>query len=286
MTSQVVISLVALATAVGTAAFTAIVQGRARRQEDERQRQTTVDRYREPLAQSVFQLQSRLWNMAVMKERFHDAYVRPTNPTRDREDVLRSEYAVTSTLWLLGEYLCWIEILRREVQFLHSSDRRDPMHIGDQVSAITRIFAADEQYTDELKIFRSHQRAIGELMMVRGFDGNGVERTGVWALPSSLSVSLMTSLLAVPNPASRRGGSSDAARPRCERDEGASPPVRPHRPALQSRREVRAVPGADAQEARGRPCGRHDESLTVTTMRRSGACRQAGDERGRHGDDS
>jgi hypothetical protein len=115
-------------------------------------------RYRDPLLGAAFELQSRLYN--IVRLRFLETYYTP-------RDGAESPYAEASTLWLIGQYLAWVEILRREVQFLDlgavERNRELQMHLAE----ITRAFASDSfDGPDGFRIFRADQRAIGGLMTV------------------------------------------------------------------------------------------------------------------------
>lgn len=85
------------------------------------------------------------------------------------------QYAEYSTLWLLGQYLGWTEILRREVQFLdfESSQKNRALQ-----TALDKV--ASELATDSLgrtfAVFRTSQRAIGELMIVEAESAEGTKR--------------------------------------------------------------------------------------------------------------
>src|SRR5688572_12640357 len=72
-----------------------------------------MDRYRDPLLQASFDLQSRIYNIAEQGFlRRH--YLEDSEASR--------EYACENTLYVLAEYLGWVEILRREVRFLELGD--------------------------------------------------------------------------------------------------------------------------------------------------------------------
>lgn len=69
---------------------------------------TLLDRYREPISRAAFDLQSRLYNI-----------VRHGFQSRSATD-----YPEMSTLWIVGQWFAWNEILRREVQILDLGDDR------------------------------------------------------------------------------------------------------------------------------------------------------------------
>jgi hypothetical protein len=76
------------------------------------------------------------------------------------------DYAEASTLWLLGQYLGWVEILRREVQFLDLGRVARNRRLQHCLAAVEREFASDAAFLEaELRIFRADQRGIGEIMV-------------------------------------------------------------------------------------------------------------------------
>jgi hypothetical protein len=118
-----------------------------------------LGRYRDPLLGAAYELQSRLFN--IVQGKFLHTYRRRGRGVLDR-------YPIDSTLWTLGQYLGWVEILRREVQFLdlgHTEANRD---VQDKLARITGILASDHRrLSGRLRVWRAHQRAIGEVMIVR-----------------------------------------------------------------------------------------------------------------------
>jgi hypothetical protein len=114
-------------------------------------------RYRVPLLHAAFNLQSRLYNIG--RQDFLGIFLTGGSPSE-------AEYARFNTVYLIGQYLCWAEILRREAQLLA------PLHRGrdrDIVAAMEdiRYEMADSLSNSDpvLRIFRGDQRAIGEVML-------------------------------------------------------------------------------------------------------------------------
>jgi hypothetical protein len=65
-------------------------------------------RYRDPLLGAIFDLQSRLYN--IVAKDFLVRYMAQSEGLR--------EYAIDNTLHVIAEYLTWVDIIRREIQFL------------------------------------------------------------------------------------------------------------------------------------------------------------------------
>jgi len=115
-----------------------------------------VNRYRDPLLYAANDLQSRIYNIVE----------------RDIVNVLRTgdeeqqRYVVNSTLFLIAQYLGWVEAIRRGVQYLDLGDderTRDLVHL---VAVIRRSFSSRHLFTESpFHIYRAEQRAIGELML-------------------------------------------------------------------------------------------------------------------------
>lgn len=117
-----------------------------------------VRRYRDPLLRAAFDLQSRLYNIAARE--FLVRYWKNGNEEQ-------REYARLSTLWLFGQYLGWVEILRREVQYLDLGSRSANQALQRRLNQVSVVLASDSHgRNDEFIVFRSDQRAIGEFMVM------------------------------------------------------------------------------------------------------------------------
>ncbi len=115
-------------------------------------------RYRDPLIAAVFDLQSRLYN--IVAQDFLGHYVRHR---RGGESACR--YAIDNTLFLLAEYLAWVEIIRREIQFLDLGEELANRRWLQALERVRNVLARDD-LDPVLRLFRGEQRAIGETMTV------------------------------------------------------------------------------------------------------------------------
>jgi hypothetical protein len=123
---------------------------------------------RDPLLRAAFDLQSRLYN--IVARDFLSTYL-----TSDRED--ERQYALMSTLWLVGQYLGWVEILRREVQYLDLGSRSHNRQLQLHLNSVSAALASDSRRQDGRFIaFRADQRAIGEYMVTARDLGGDVRR--------------------------------------------------------------------------------------------------------------
>lgn len=123
-------------------------------------------RYRDPLLGAAFDLQSRLYN--IVAKNFLSYYMYDGESSR--------RYAIDNTLHLLAEYLAWMEIVRREIQFLDLGEELANRRWLHALEDLRDIFARDD-IDAVLRIFRGEQRAIGETMTVHIADAsNGRSR--------------------------------------------------------------------------------------------------------------
>ncbi|WP_216896668.1 hypothetical protein [Nocardia alni] len=152
----VVVGLTALTASLMTAAVNVFFSERwkaryARAKEAEDRAQALLDRYREPLARSAFDLQSKLYNMVR----------RSAVPGHKM-----GGYAELSTLWLIGQWCAWNEILRREIQLLDLGSPAGTAILQRKLMDIADVFASTSISGRDFRVRRAEQRAIGELLVV------------------------------------------------------------------------------------------------------------------------
>jgi hypothetical protein len=125
------------------------------------QRQREISKLSEPLARAAYDLQSRIYN--ILKQNLIDVYLANGN---DRE----RSYVINNTAFLTGQYLCWTELVRREIQFIdlgESNKTRELLRLQDTIS---RLWGTDRQ-PPVFRIFAGEQRAIGEALIQTGAQG-------------------------------------------------------------------------------------------------------------------
>jgi hypothetical protein len=156
--TAIVVAVIALCGALASASLSLYGQIRSARQQARREAEAVLEKYREPLILAAYDLQSRLYNI-LGKNFLGKYYVRDVNGSR--------RYAVEHTLYLIGQYFAWTEILRREIQFLEFEQVEETKRVGRLQRRIRDLFASDE---DELgrpfMVWRGEQNAIGERMTV------------------------------------------------------------------------------------------------------------------------
>jgi hypothetical protein len=137
------------------ARLTVELQRQAEKERRELEAEEVLTRYREPLIDAAFELQSRLYN--ILRKSFLTTYA-----TRRNE---RREEAIKTTLFRIAQYFGWTENLRRDLQFLkflETPETKDVVTLQAQVSA---IFNTDVGYGSTFMIWKDTQRGIGELML-------------------------------------------------------------------------------------------------------------------------
>lgn len=162
-----VLTLVSASVALAGASVTAVLGYWQQRRLRTMEQRNLMETYGGSLAWAAFDLQSRLFNILhghVLDQApgpsagFLSSFL--TNGTPEE-----GEYVRRSTVFVLAEYLGWVEILRRDVQFLdlgRSRTNRDIMAMISRVGSALNRIAED---SNVLRLFRAHQRAIGELMV-------------------------------------------------------------------------------------------------------------------------
>lgn len=113
-------------------------------------------RYRIPLMHAAFDLQSRLYN--ICRQRFLQRFSTAASSAQERE------YAIDNTLYLMGQYLCFSEIIRRGMLFV--ADRRQDRALTEAMERVRDWLATSEIEDRTLCLFRGEQRAVGEVMLV------------------------------------------------------------------------------------------------------------------------
>jgi hypothetical protein len=166
--AAIVLALLAGALSLFNSVYTTRV---ASRLEEERRAKTKAEllselmaRYRNPLLQAAFDLQSRIYNI-VAQGFLQRHYCNGTGATK--------EYARENTLYVLADYLGWVEILRREVRFLDLGDEVTNRTWTERLVAIRNTLLSD-RFSPRFRLFNGQQRAIGEIMIVA--DGDHGER--------------------------------------------------------------------------------------------------------------
>jgi hypothetical protein len=168
MSTAVVVALISAGVAVCSAAVSAYATARSirlqhaltlKRSELDRQEASRdlVRRYREPLLLAAFDLQARICN--IVQDDFITRHMASTDPQEQ-------QYARASTLYRVGDYFGWTEILRRGLQFLDLGDDRRTRELSQILALVSRTFSDTARYpAGVFLLFRDEQRALGEIML-------------------------------------------------------------------------------------------------------------------------
>ncbi|MCZ2356639.1 MAG: hypothetical protein LC115_08130 [Bacteroidia bacterium] len=173
MSTEIITAVIAAVVALISAIVTITGQTRTARleheltlQRDAQSKETKnnelVAKYRNPILKSAFDLQSRLFGIVQLGFLQIYYYKSPTD----------KEYATQHTLYVIAEYLGWIEIFRREVQFLDFGDLKTSQQLEKILSNISSTFLTDG-FDLTFRLFRGQQQAIGEIMTVKSEINSG-----------------------------------------------------------------------------------------------------------------
>ena len=138
------------------------------REVESREAQTAalMTKYRDPLLRSAIDLQSRLYN--IHQQGFLKRFYHRSPATQ--------HYAVLNTLYVVAEYLGWVEILRREIQFLDLGDVERNRYLSELLVNINQAFGGKfRKFGGNFQLFNGEQRAIGEIMTTPRSNGEVTE---------------------------------------------------------------------------------------------------------------
>ena len=135
------------------------------READSREAQTAtlMSKYRDPLLRSAIDLQSRLYN--IHQQRFLERFYHRSPSSQ--------KYAISNTLYVIAEYLGWVEILRREIQFLDLGDLELNRRLSELLVNINQAFAHFKP-DGAFQLHNGEQRAIGEIMTIPRSSGEAI----------------------------------------------------------------------------------------------------------------
>jgi hypothetical protein len=157
VSASIIVAIIAFLGGVTSATVAALWQRSASSATLRREAESVLAKYREPLLAAAYELQSRLYNILELK--FLEKYYRKGDDEQRR-------YAVKNTLYVIGQYFAWSEILRREIQFLSFADSARSRAVGERQRRIVEAFQSDDpKLGGSLLVWRGEQRAIGELMI-------------------------------------------------------------------------------------------------------------------------
>ncbi len=139
------------------------LQQERHRESKAEQTEEIISRYREPLLLAANSLQSRMHN-ATSGDYLH-LFLHCGDPEEER-------YARDFTVYTLAEYLCWVEIIRRELRFLDLGTEERTREFNRHLETVSHELGTQNYPNAHFRLFRGQQRAIGELMMVSSGTGS------------------------------------------------------------------------------------------------------------------
>jgi hypothetical protein len=153
----------ALIGAVASGVFSARTNRQAHELERQARKETQaetaeriLEQYRDPLLDAAQTLQSRLFN--IVDQHYFLRYLHCGDADEER-------YAREYTLYAFAEYLCWAEIVRRELRFLDLGDEPRTQTLMAHLAQLQLTIQTD-RVDSPFRVFRGRQRAIAELTMV------------------------------------------------------------------------------------------------------------------------
>ena len=157
MDVTVIVAVISAIVALASAGIAVHGQMRLAKFQAKTQADAILARYRDPILQAAYELQSRIYNI-VRNNLLNIYYVNGTNEEK--------RYVLENTLYVIAQYFGWTEILRREIQFLDVGEAKATRQIAKLLESIRHLFLSDDQNRGKgFRIFRGEQRAIGELMI-------------------------------------------------------------------------------------------------------------------------
>jgi hypothetical protein len=130
---------------------------RGRKEDAAEEAERILQLYRDPLLDAAHTLQGRLYN--ILAQHFLTRFYTDDVDERERQ------YARDYTVFAIAEYLCWVEILRRELRFRDLGDVSRNRALLSLLTSIQYAFQRDD-IPPQFRVFRGRQRAIAEIMMV------------------------------------------------------------------------------------------------------------------------
>ncbi len=119
-----------------------------------------VTRFREPMLHAIFNLETRIYNIVELN--FFGRFLGEKNKDTEKE------YAVLNTMYVFAQFFCWVEIMRREAQFIDNRyDHRWNRVYRAKFEAVYETIADSINIQEKcFRLFRGEQRALGEVMLV------------------------------------------------------------------------------------------------------------------------
>jgi hypothetical protein len=151
-TVSVLAAAVSVAGALATVVLGAIFEHRRNQAQRRTQLRHRASRYSVPLLQAAYSLHARLGNVDLTQ----------IGEFRDGPDRFQ-EYARYESLYRFANYLCIVQTMRREVDFLDLGHRKHNRELIERLGAVGQALSNRE--LGPFLILGGEQRAIGELLV-------------------------------------------------------------------------------------------------------------------------
>lgn len=150
---SIIIAVVSLVGSLIAAGFTGWVSFYIDQVKRRSEAKALIHKYRDPLTLAAYDLQSRLYGIVQF------------NLLHYHDDEEKKDLIYVYSAFLVGQYLSWTYILRRQGQFLRLSTDKTNKNLDEILSTITAEFSYDNrQGENPFMLWRGQQMAIGELM--------------------------------------------------------------------------------------------------------------------------
>jgi hypothetical protein len=169
LVAEYIVPIIIALISAGGAAVSVVYGRRAAHAERLADAEDLATRFREPMLQAIFNLETRIYN--ILELGFLGRFLGPGS-TEDEQD-----YAVLNTLYVFAQYFCWVEIVRRGSLFVDPRNIERNRIVAHRLEAVRDTFSDSRNITDRaFRLFRGDQRALGELMLVPGSGQAGAPR--------------------------------------------------------------------------------------------------------------
>lgn len=150
---------------IGGTIFNYYLTRRSKRLDDEQQRQADAEkltaRYAKPLLQAAWELEGRLKDFLLEDPHYRRALKPDWQPPA--EWPVTHEYYLQSTIYTIGQFFAWIDIMRKEEIFLPLSNKEVNRKFQEHLNLCCKAFS-NSRVAPGPSIYRPQQRAIGEQM--------------------------------------------------------------------------------------------------------------------------
>jgi hypothetical protein len=155
MDAAIVVAVIALVASVVSATVSLFGDVLLATWKSRREVGSALATYRETLAGAAYELQARLFS--IVELRFLQTYYVGGEETE-------RQYALENTLYVIAQYLAWVEALRREVALRRFAEFR--LQVTRRLDEVGRLFGLDSpELGRSFHVWRGEQQAIGEVML-------------------------------------------------------------------------------------------------------------------------